>query len=135
MIKSLLFAVVNVSRPLVQASLVGEAIDHGPVLVFVADEELSYVAVNQRACDVLGYTREELLSLKVTDVSPFAEDAGGAAGFVAALRQFGAIRLRGKDGREVSVDCVAARTTVAGMPLFVSVGFVPDEPNRSATPS
>ena len=119
---------MNVSQPLVQASLLGEAIDHGPVLVFVADEEMNYVAVNQCACDVLGYTREELLSLKVSDVSPFGKDAGGAA----SSRRLGTIRLRGKDGREVSVDLVVAKTTVAGMPLFVSVGFVPDEAKSSA---
>jgi PAS domain S-box-containing protein len=115
---------VNVSQPLVQASLVGEAIDHGPVLVFVVDEEMSYVAVNQRACDVLGYSREELLVLKVTDVSPSAE-------LVATPQQSCSIRLRRKDGHEVTLDYVAAKTTVAGMPLFVAVGFVRDETNGS----
>jgi PAS domain S-box-containing protein len=123
---------MNVSQPLVQASLVGEAIDQGPVLVFVADEELSYVAVNQRACDVLGYSRDELLALKVTDVSISADTADRFAGLVAASQESCSIRLRRKDGRAVTLDYVAAKTTVAGMQLFVSVGFVRDEPNGSA---
>jgi PAS domain S-box-containing protein len=126
---------MNVSQPLVQASLVGEAIDHGPVLVFVADEELSYVAVNQRACDILGYSREELLGLKVTDVSPSADTADRFAGLVAAAQKSCSIRLRRKDGREVTLDYVAAKTTVAGMQLFVSVGFVRDEPDGSVAPT
>ena len=118
---------MNVSQPLVQASLVGEAIDHGPVLVFVADEELSYVAVNQRACDVLGYSREELLSLKVGDVST-AADGNGFAALVTAPQETRSLRLRRKDGREVTLDYVAAKTTIAGMPLVVTVGFVHAEP-------
>lgn len=106
--------VANVSQPLVQASLVGEAIDRGPVLVFVADEEMNYIAVNQLACDLLGYTREELLSRKVTDV---AFDAEGAP------NDSGRTILRRKDGTELAFEYSAAKTTVAGMALYVAVGF------------
>jgi hypothetical protein len=34
-----------VSEPLVHATLLGEALEHGPVAVFVFDEDLRYVAV------------------------------------------------------------------------------------------
>jgi PAS domain S-box-containing protein len=111
---------VNVSQPLVQAGLLGEAIDRGPAVVLVADEELNHVAVNQRACDVLGYTREELLVLAVGEVSPDEEIAGLHATPSAA----GKMRLRRKDGSEFEADFRATRTTVAGMPLFVAVAFV-----------
>jgi PAS domain S-box-containing protein len=116
--------IVNVSQPLVQASLVGEAIDQGPVLVFVADEDMNYVAVNQFACDVLGYSREELLSLKVTEVVSDADAADRYAAFVAATRESGRARLRRKDGTELEIDYRAAKTTVAAMPLYVSVALV-----------
>jgi len=54
----------------VQASdFLVEAMDRAPVLVFVADDEMRYVAVNRRACEVLGYTREELLELRVPDIA------------------------------------------------------------------
>ncbi len=53
----------------IQTGLLGEAVDVGPVLVFVADENMRYIAVNRRACEVLGYEREELLALHVTDVA------------------------------------------------------------------
>lgn len=115
--------VANVSQPLVQASLVGEAIDRGPVLVFVADEDLNYVAVNQYACDILGYTREELLSRKVTDVE---SDAGMGVGDTEALRAPGSGRSRfqRKDGTVLEIDYRTSQATVAGMALFVSVAFV-----------
>jgi PAS domain S-box-containing protein len=107
---------MNVSQPLVQASLVGEAIDQGPVLVFVADEDLNHVAVNQFACDVLGYTREELLSRKVTDIT--------AEAFFTAASDAGRARLRRKDGTELEIDYRAAKTRVAGLSLYVSVAVV-----------
>ena len=59
----------NLAQPQVQQFLMYEALDEGPSLIFVADEEMKYVAVNQTACRVLGYTREELLTLAVPDVA------------------------------------------------------------------
>jgi PAS domain S-box-containing protein len=115
---------VNVAQPLVQASLVGEAIDHGPALVFVADEEMKYVAVNQHACDVLGYTRAELLALTVPDVAPGRDSAEQFAQLLASAPTSGTTTLRCKDGTEVQFTWRATPTTVAGLTLYVSVGFV-----------
>ena len=115
---------MNVSQPLVQASLVGEAIDHGPVLVFVADEEMKYVAVNQHACDVLGYTREELLALTILDVAPAPDTADRFARMLASSSTAGTTTLRRKDGSDVRYSWRASETTVAGLTLYVSVGFV-----------
>ena len=54
---------------LIQTALLGEAVEGGPALVFVADEQMRYIAVNQFACQALGYTREELLGLNVPEVA------------------------------------------------------------------
>ena len=118
---------MNVAQPLVQTGLLGEAIDQGPALVLVADEEMRYLAVNQRACDVLGYTREELLALTVLDVAPGPATAQEFSDFVAAPPASGTTTLRRRDGTTVAFAYHAARTTVAGMLLFVSVGFVADD--------
>jgi PAS domain S-box-containing protein len=110
---------MGVSEPLIQASLLGEAVDHGPASVFVADEEGRYVAVNQAACTLLGYTREELLELCVSDIADPAEkwDEMRREGNVS-----GVSTLRRKDGTTVDFRYVAGATTVAGMLVYVSVG-------------
>jgi PAS domain S-box-containing protein len=113
------------AEALIQTALLGEAVDGGPALVFVADEQMNYIAVNQRACDVLGYTREELLALTVTDVarestSPAEYDQMLARGF-----RDGESVLTRKDGSTVPFAYRATKTKVAGLMLFVAVGFVP----------
>ena len=115
---------MNVDEPLVQASLVGEAIDEGPVLVLVADEMMRYVAVNQYAADVLGYTRAELLKLRVTDVAPEPETADRFADFVAHRKGEGTSVIVRKDGTPLKIAYRARETRVAGMTLYVSVAWV-----------
>jgi PAS domain S-box-containing protein len=117
----------DVSQPLVQASLIGEAIDHGPALVFVADDEMRYVAVNQHAADVLGYSRQELLGLLVSDVVPEPDVARRFAEFVARASGSGLATIRRKDGSDVGMRWAAKQTTVAGLTLYVAVGFVDED--------
>ena len=99
-----------VAHDLVQKSLVGEALDAGPVAVFVADDDGKYLAVNAYACELLGYEREELLALRVPDVAANDE---AAAHFEAMLRR--------KDGTAVELQFRAGGTTVGGMALFIGV--------------
>jgi PAS domain S-box-containing protein len=112
----------GVSEPLIQTSLLGEAIEHGPVAVFLADEHGKYVAVNQAACLMLGYTRDELLSLRVADVARYskANEEWGEMQTTGTLT--GTSTLTRKDGSTVEFSYAAGTTTVAGMPLFVSIG-------------
>ena len=118
----------DVSLPLVQASLIGEAIDLGPVLAFVADEDMRYVAVNQYACDILGYTRSELLALTITDLAPAPGTTERFKEFLARQSVEGESTLRRKDGSDVRVRFFAKETTAAGLTLYVWVGFLmPDE--------
>ena len=79
---------MGVSEPLIQASLLGEAAEHAPFAMLVADEEGHYVAANLAACLMLGYTRDELLASTVSRIHP-AE--------MAQLREFLGSALR--DGR------------------------------------
>jgi PAS domain S-box-containing protein len=115
---------VNVAEDLIQTALLGEAVDDGPALVFVADEEMRYVAVNDTACRTLGYTRDELLAKDVRDVArepttPSEFDEMLARGF-----RHGTAVLTTKDGASLEFFYRASHTTVAGLRLFVSVGFV-----------
>jgi PAS domain S-box-containing protein len=114
----------GVSEPLIQTSLLGEAIEHGPVAVFVADEHGKYVAVNQAACLMLGYSREELLELQVADVARYSEAGEEWSEMRQAGTRVGTSTLTRKDETLVEFSYVAGATTVAGMPVFVSVGDV-----------
>jgi PAS domain S-box-containing protein len=125
----------NVAQPLVQASLIGEAIDGGPIFVFVADEEMRLVAANAFACELLGYSREELLRLKVTDIAPFPETPGRFAAFVAKGRQEGTFRVVRKDGTIVKIAYRAAETRVAGLTLYVSTGWPLDDGEPTGPPA
>jgi PAS domain S-box-containing protein len=115
---------MGVSEPLIQASLLGEAVEHGPTAVFVADENGHYVAVNQAACALVGYTREELLSMRVTEIAD--DRAGKWDEMLETGHASGIARLTHKDGSEVEFEYVAGSTVVAGMPVYVSVGIARD---------
>ena len=117
----------NVAQPLVQASLIGEAIDAGPVLVFVFDEDGRYVAANQHACDALGYERDELVTLTVDDValSPETAEAEHEAGPAQTKR--GRIELTRKDGSTFVFEHRSQEALVAGLTVYVAVGWPTDE--------
>jgi PAS domain S-box-containing protein len=114
---------VSVSEPLVQATLLGEAIDGGPALVLVADEEMNFVAVNQHACELLGYDREEFLRLSVPQIARYPEAAVEFREMVATGRRCGSTVFDRKDGSRVAVRYQASQTKVAHMSFFVCIGF------------
>jgi PAS domain S-box-containing protein len=114
---------MGVSEPLIQTSLLGEAVENGPAAIFVADEEGRYVAVNPAACILLGYSREELLAMQVSDVAPNgeAEDAWSAMR-TSGGTSIGTAMLTRRDGTTVDFTYVAGATIVAGMSVYVAVG-------------
>ena len=111
------------AEPLIQASLLGEAVDPGPVAIFVADEQMRYVAVNAYAAELLGYTRAELLELRITDVVRTPEATEHFDEVVAHRHRDGIALLTRKNGSVFQLGYRARETTVAGMPLYVSVGW------------
>jgi PAS domain S-box-containing protein len=111
---------------LIQTALLGEAVEAGPALVFVADDQMRYIAVNQFACQALGYTRDELLAMYVPDV---AKDPRAPAEYDEMLARgvrHGTAVLTRKDGSTVDFFYRAAKTKVAGLSFFVSIGFLGD---------
>ena len=116
--------VMGEAERLIQTSLLGEAVDSSPALVFVADEEMHYIAVNQTACDVLGYTRDELLAMSVTDVARAPESPMQYDEMLVRGARDGITILTAKDGRELEYAYAASRTRVAKLEMFVAVGFV-----------
>jgi PAS domain S-box-containing protein len=109
---------------LIQTALLGEAIDQGPALVFIADDDMRYIAVNEFACESLGYPREELLGMSVADVvrtpdAPIQYEEMQETGF-----HRGKALLTRKDGSTATLAYQATETRVANLDLYVSIGFL-----------
>jgi len=115
---------LNAAQPLVQAGLLGEAIDAGPALVFVADEDMRFLAVNHAACDALGYDREQLLGMRVSDIVADVQAEEEYARMVAAGQAAGRSTLRCRDGGQRIIEYRASQVTLAHMSVFVSVGLL-----------
>jgi len=86
--------------------------------VMVADNDARYVAVNEAAARLTGYSREELLVSSVWDITPPGDVADGKT----AWRQFlkdgefdGLYRLMRKDGSLVWVHSIAVAHLVRGL--------------------
>src|SRR4051794_41841423 len=62
------------AEDLLQASLLGDAVDAAPIAVYVGDDDFRYLAVNRAACALLGYTRDELIRLRLGDVVTSSDD-------------------------------------------------------------
>jgi PAS domain S-box-containing protein len=115
--------VAAVTDPLIQQTLLGEAVDNGPAAIFVLGEDMKYVAVNETACTMLGYERDELLALGPADLAPDADldERFGELGRTGHLS--GTARLRTKSGEVVEFAYRASETTAARMRFWISVGF------------
>ncbi|MEX2621299.1 MAG: PAS domain-containing protein [Egibacteraceae bacterium] len=88
--------------------------------LLVADGERRYVDANAAACALLGRTRDELLALRVEDVSPMGADVAGAwAAFIAQGEATGSYTLVRPDGSTVPVDFRATANVTPGRHLSV----------------
>jgi PAS domain S-box-containing protein len=106
---------------LIQGVLVGEAVANAGYIVLVADENMRYLAASDAACELLGYSREELLGLTVPDLVVETNASELYDEFIRAHGQRGKITLRCKDGRSLDAHYDARQTEVGGLPYYVSV--------------
>jgi PAS domain S-box-containing protein len=104
--------------------LLEQAVERAPMLVFVADESMRYLAVSEYACDVLGYTRGELLGMQVTDIAIEPRSGDDYRRMVEAGWLAGISRLRCKDGEEVTMRYRAGETEIDGRSAYVAIGWV-----------
>ncbi|MEI7434641.1 MAG: PAS domain S-box protein [Methanomicrobiales archaeon] len=108
-------AVIGVIHDITERKKVAEAlkenesryrtyIDNSPVGIFIVDSLGKYRDVNPYACSMLGYSREELLSLSVYDINP---DQPGRSNNFSTLQVKGSlsreIQLRKKNGDYLNV--------------------------------
>jgi PAS domain S-box-containing protein len=110
------------AEPELQRALLGEAIDTAALAVFVFEDDENYVAVNNAACELSGYTREELLDLPLRRLAADPEQTVQNLVRVASgERTAGSARMRRKDGTVIDVEYRASRAKIAGMPFLVAV--------------
>jgi PAS domain S-box-containing protein len=95
----------------------------GGSAVFVSDDVGRYLAVNDAAIRMLGYSRDEFAKLNARDVSERTEEE--LAEVMAMLRRRRSIqqtaRLRRKDGVVGEIGYVGVESVVGGLPVIVSV--------------
>jgi PAS domain S-box-containing protein len=58
-------------------------VDHAPDGIFIANAHSRYQEVNVAECEMLGYSREEILGMSVTDVLPLTALHGWQARWLA----------------------------------------------------
>ncbi|MGD9547621.1 MAG: PAS domain S-box protein [Candidatus Krumholzibacteriia bacterium] len=90
-----------------QVHLLGFALDSVEEAAFLIDEKAAFTYVNNEACRSLGYSRSELLGMRVFDIDPdFTEDRWAPT--IEALKNSGLVvfetRHRTKDGRVFPVE-------------------------------
>jgi PAS domain S-box-containing protein len=113
---------------LMQETMLYEVWDKAPALVFVADADMRYLAVNATACELLGYTREEVLGLTVPDIAIQPGSAELYETLIVDRAQMGFTHLRTKGGNILPFRYAAKEGQVAGLPCYIAVGFIADEP-------
>jgi PAS domain-containing protein len=100
-----------------QLALLGEAAEHlHDVAVFVWDEDRNYVAANQAACDLLGKKRDEILGMRVGDMTE-----NRASPLFEEVQHGGAIHSGVMESPAGRLHYLTCRTRVAGLPYMLSV--------------
>lgn len=121
------------SLRILHQALLGEALMSGGSAVVVTDDLGRYLAVNDAAIELLGYTREEFAGMNARDATDLTEEE--LEEVYAMMRREHSVqrtgRIRRKDGVSGSIAYVAVESRVGGLPVVVSVTapietFTPD---------
>ncbi|MFT3698122.1 MAG: PAS domain S-box protein [Kofleriaceae bacterium] len=97
-----------------------------PIVVFDRNT-LQYLAVNQAACKLYGYSRDEMMRMRLLDVK-YPEDAASTLTAVdsiahGTIKNTGVMRHRAKDGREILIDITAHAFEYDGHDAMMSIGI------------
>ncbi|MBN1904484.1 MAG: PAS domain S-box protein [Deltaproteobacteria bacterium] len=98
-----------------------------PVGVFVNDRKGNYRLVNDIGCKMIGYTREELLSMNIKDIDPVEytdqqKEMVGRHFDIKGSYVFESINTR-KDGTPFPVEIHLTTITINGQPLLLSLAL------------
>jgi PAS domain S-box-containing protein len=111
------------AQGLVLQTLLLEAIESANVAICVYDEHGRYMTVNECACKILGYSRNDLL---VHDVADFTEGGIDRQVLLSNEHREGVRLVTRKDGSTVPCAFVVTPTRVGHLPYFVAVWWTLD---------
>jgi PAS domain S-box-containing protein len=111
------------AREAILETLLLEAIESASMAICVYDERGRYVTVNDCACKILGYTREELLQ---RDVGDFTEGGIDRKVLLSRAHREGARLVKRKDGTTVPCAFVVTPTRVGMLSYFFAVWWALD---------
>jgi PAS domain-containing protein len=94
------------ANALVQSTLLGELLEHANVGALAADSG-RYIAANERACQLIGYERAELI--------------GRSADDLCRQRGSGTMAIGRKDGAKIEVAYRVVDATLSGIPIMLGL--------------
>lgn len=108
---------------LLQETLIGEAAASGSAGVLLSGDDLRYVAANDAACDLFGYSRSELLGLEVSDIVVIEPEElrDASRAIIDGATHHGNMLARRKDGAEIDVGYVSFRGSISALLQVVTV--------------
>jgi PAS domain S-box-containing protein len=115
-------SIAAAQQDLVQETLLGEALEHAPVGAIVLDERGQYLAANRLACELSGYSREELLEGGAQALS-FDEQSlpDTMAQMASGHLHGGTARMKRQDGTGITCEYRVGATRSGGLPFYVLV--------------
>ena len=120
-------ALLPTEQDALQETLLGEALEHAPVGALVLDETGTYLAANRTACELSGYTREELLVKSPSDLAGDPSVVPTRLQEIASgRRRRGKGQLRRKDGELLDVEYRVGATRSGGLPHYLLVFWLRD---------
>jgi PAS domain S-box-containing protein len=105
----------------VRSALIGEALERAGYVVLVADETMQFLTASDGACELLGYTREELQRMRVPQIVQEPDAPERFAQMIESRDQFGEVTLVAKSGDRIAAAYKAAETKVGALTYYVSV--------------
>lgn len=85
-------------------------VEHAPVGIFITNIDMQYVEVNRAACTMTGYSKAELLNMRITDLSSPQSSEGEVKTFT-HLTETGELQsqvsIRKKDGTDIIISLKA----------------------------
>jgi PAS domain-containing protein len=117
------------SEPLLQITLLGEAVEHAPVGVFVFDDRGEYVAVNLYGCGLLGSDRDTILGSRIGDFAADPKEAlRSYSAVVEGRAPDGLTQIRRGDGGTAALRFRACDTVIGGMTFYIGIAWPAEQP-------